>query len=189
MACVALETTARPREVYDFFKQEGIEFIQFFPIVERIPDASSGRHGLRLGTPPALDREEENAAVTPWSVAPEAYGDFLIAVLDAWVRVDVGKVFVMNFEWMLNAWLGNPSPVSAVTAMSSSSAGGGCPKHRFLATCDDEPGLNYLCGGYGKFFRHSRKYLRVFRQLLENGLPASLVMDAIKGPLVIKRDR
>jgi uncharacterized protein len=28
-----------------------------------------------------------------------------------WVRNDVGKVFVMNFEWALNAWIGNPSPV------------------------------------------------------------------------------
>ena len=42
---------------------------------------------------------------------PEDYGDFLIAVFEEWVRNDVGKVFVMNFEWALNAWIGNPSPV------------------------------------------------------------------------------
>ena len=51
-----------------------------------------------------------------------------------------------------------------------------------------EPGLHYLCPGYKKFFRHIRKYLRAMTQLLENGLPASLVMDAFKGPLVIKLD-
>ena len=39
------------------------------------------------------------------------YGDFLIAVYEEWVRNDVGKTFVMNFEWALNAWIGNPSPV------------------------------------------------------------------------------
>jgi uncharacterized protein len=33
---------------------------------------------------------------------------------------------------------------------------------------------------------HIRKYLRVMAQLLENNLPASYVMDAVKGPLVIK---
>lgn len=37
MACVARETAAHPREIYDFFRGEGVEFIQFFPIVERIP--------------------------------------------------------------------------------------------------------------------------------------------------------
>ena len=64
---------------------------------------------------------------------------------------------------------------------------GGCPKHRFANTYDDEPGLHYLCAGYRKFFLHIRKYLRVMTQLLENGLPVSLVMEAMKGPLVITK--
>jgi radical SAM protein with 4Fe4S-binding SPASM domain len=63
---------------------------------------------------------------------------------------------------------------------------GGCPKHRFMKTDHDEPGLHYPCEGYRKFFFHIRKYLRAMATLLENGLPASRVMDAIKGPLVIK---
>jgi uncharacterized protein len=44
-------------------------------------------------------------------VAAEEYGDFLIAIYEEWVRQDVGKIFVMNFEWALNAWIGNLSPV------------------------------------------------------------------------------
>ena len=52
----------------------------------------------------------------------------------------------------------------------------------------DEPGLYYLCAGYKKFFLYIRKYLRAMTTLLENGLPASYVMDAVKGPLVIKRN-
>ena len=64
---------------------------------------------------------------------------------------------------------------------------GGCPKHRFETTRYDEPGLQYLCAGYKKFFLHIRKYLRAMATLLENGLPASRVMEAIKGPLVIKQ--
>ena len=56
-------------------------------------------------------RKKSRLEVTPWSVIPEEYGDFLIAVYEEWVRHDVGKVFVMNFEWALNAWIGNPSPV------------------------------------------------------------------------------
>jgi uncharacterized protein len=111
LACVARDTARHPLEVYRFLKSEGVEFIQFTPVVERMPDARSRHHGLRLAGPASLDREERQTEVTPWSVIPEEYGDFLIAVYEEWVRHDVGKVFVMNFEWALNAWIGNPSPV------------------------------------------------------------------------------
>ncbi len=111
MASVARETARRPLDVYRFFKSEGVEFIQFTPIIERAPDASAMGQGLSLAAPAALNGKEQNTEVTPWTVIPEEYGDFLIAVYEEWVRHDVGKVFVMNFEWALNAWLGNPSPV------------------------------------------------------------------------------
>jgi uncharacterized protein len=63
---------------------------------------------------------------------------------------------------------------------------GGCPKHRFAKTNYDEPGLHYLCGDYKKFFMYIRKYLKAITQLLENGYPASYIMEAVKGPLVLK---
>ena len=111
LACVARDTAKHPLEVYRFFKDQGVEFIQFSPVVERMADPSAGREGLRLAGPAALTRVEPSTEVTPWSVVPEEYGDFLIAVYEEWVRNDVGTVFVMNFEWALNAWIGNPSPV------------------------------------------------------------------------------
>ena len=49
--------------------------------------------------------------MTPWSVQPEAYGEFLCRVFDEWVRHDVGSLFVMNFEWALANFLGRPSCV------------------------------------------------------------------------------
>ncbi len=248
LACVARETAHKPLDVYLFFKSQGVEFIQFSPVVERLPDSSSTELGLRLAGPASLKEKKEDTEVTPWSVIPEEYGDFLIAIYEEWVRNDVGKIFVMNFEWALNAWIGNPSPVCVhakqcghslviehngdvfacdhcvypqyklgnITvdnlrdmAEKSLQSGfgviketalpgwcrecdvlaacqGGCPKHRFVTTYHDEPGLHYLCEGYKKFFLHIRKYLRVMATLLENGLPASRVMDAIKGPLVIR---
>jgi uncharacterized protein len=249
LACVARETAARPLEVYGFFRDEGVEFIQFTPIVERMPDACSREHGLSLAPPAKLDGEEPNTEVTPWAVIPREYGDFLIAIYEEWVHHDVGSVFVMNFEWALNAWIGNPSPVcihakqcgrslviehngdvyacdhcayppyrlgnilgesladmvekslrsgfgvSKETALPRwcrecdvlAACQGGCPKHRFARTYYDEPGLHYLCPGYKKFFHHIRKYLQGMATLLENGYPASYVMDALKGPLVIKQ--
>lgn len=249
MACVARETAKHPLVVYRFFKDEGVEFIQFTPIVERMPGEESKRYGLHLAGPALLDKEEGETGVTPWTVIPGEYGDFLIAVYEEWVRNDVGEVFVMNFEWALNAWIGNPSPVCVhadrcgrslvvehngdVYACDHSvypeyrlgnirtdtlpemvekslrsgfgtrketalprwcrecevlaACRGGCPKHRFAMTCYGEPGLHYLCEGYRKFFLHIRKYCHAMTQLMENGLPASRVMDAMKGPLVIRR--
>ena len=251
LACVARDTAKRPLDVYRFFKDQGVEFIQFTPVVERLSGVHATPTGLRLAGPAALDKKSQQGDVTPWSVIPEEYGDFLIAIYEEWVRHDVGTIFVMNFEWVLNAWIGNTSPVCVhaptcghavviehngdvyacdhcvypeyrlgnilsdtlpdmVAKSLRSGFGvfkksalpqwcgdcevlpachGGCPKHRFETSYDDEPGLQYLCAGYKKFFLHIRKYLRAMATLLENGLPASRVMDAIDGPLVIKQEQ
>lgn len=111
LACVGRDTAYEPLQVYRFFKEIGVTFIQFTPIIERMPDTAAQRQGLWLSPPAALDRPDPNEAVTPWTVDPERYGDFLIAVYEEWVRHDVGTVFVMNFEWALNSWIGYGSPV------------------------------------------------------------------------------
>ena len=53
---------------------------------------------------------------------------------------------------------------------------GECPKNRFLTTPDGEPGLNYLCEGYLRFFRHIGEDARVIVELLRAGREASEVM-------------
>jgi len=57
---------------------------------------------------------------------------------------------------------------------------GECPKHRFIHTPDGEPGLNYLCAGYKKFFMHVDPYMRVMCDLLNQQRPASGIMPMVK---------
>ena len=106
LATVNGESARHPLDVYRFFKDQGVRFIQFIPIVEREADPEAERLGIPLAVPPSPPRKEQSAAVTPWSVAPESYGDFLIRVFEEWIGNDVGRIFVMNFEWALGAWAG-----------------------------------------------------------------------------------
>jgi uncharacterized protein len=43
---------------------------------------------------------------------------------------------------------------------------GECPKHRFLKTPAGEPGLNYLCAGYKKFFTHIDSPMKTMAAML-----------------------
>jgi uncharacterized protein len=60
---------------------------------------------------------------------------------------------------------------------------GECPKNRFCRTPEGEPGLNYLCAGYKRFFTHCRPFVSQVstqwrRQSLERPVPASPAADA-----------
>ncbi len=61
---------------------------------------------------------------------------------------------------------------------------GECPKHRFMRTPDGEWGLNYLCGGYKKFFTHIDPYMRTMANLLHAGRSPMEIMT-----LVAQKDR
>jgi uncharacterized protein len=56
---------------------------------------------------------------------------------------------------------------------------GECPKNRFTLTPDGEPGLNYLCEGYRKFFTHVDPAMRKMADLVRNGRNAEDVMEIL----------
>ncbi|MDY3103334.1 anaerobic sulfatase-maturation protein [Prevotella sp. SGI.027] len=61
---------------------------------------------------------------------------------------------------------------------------GECPKNRFSETAQGEPGLNYLCQGYYRFFEHVAPYMDFMKRELTAHRPPSNVMDAIKNGLL-----
>jgi uncharacterized protein len=249
LCVVSRANSEAPLDIYRFLKSEGSGYIQFIPLVERV-----GGGELPLAEPPILVEPgrvrlpviahagaHEAAAVTPWSVEPLAYGNFLCAIFDEWVRRDVGRVFVQIFDVQLGIRMGYPSSLCvfgetcgnalamehngdlyscdhyvypqyklgnvATDSMEELVASpqqrkfgtdkrdtlpkycrecdvrfacnGECPKHRFIETPDGEPGLNYLCAGYKRFFRHIDPYMRTMAELVESGRPADHIMRMI----------
>lgn len=57
---------------------------------------------------------------------------------------------------------------------------GECPKNRFTFTETGEPGLNYLCKGYHKFFKHIAPYMDFMKKELMNERSPANVMEWIK---------
>jgi uncharacterized protein len=54
---------------------------------------------------------------------------------------------------------------------------GECPRNRFIATPDGEPGLNYLCAGYKRFFNHIDPKMSAMAGLLRQGRFADEIMS------------
>ena len=104
LTVVNASNVKHPLKVYDFLRETGSGFIQFIPLVERLPAEGGSKHGLDFADPP--EPGQPASPVTRWSVNAGLYGDFLIQIFDQWVRRDVGKVFVQMFDVSLGIWSG-----------------------------------------------------------------------------------
>jgi uncharacterized protein len=97
----------KPLEVYRFLRDIGSGFMQFIPLVERLPDAEATKLGLDLAVPPRADEEgQKRMPVTDWSVEPRQYGEFLCTIFDEWVRRDIGRTYVQIFDVTLGNTIG-----------------------------------------------------------------------------------
>ena len=75
--CVVHNRNVRqPAAVYGFFREIGVQFLQFLPLVMR----------------------QGESGATPQSVPADAYGSFLCTIFDEWVRHDIGRITIQNFE-------------------------------------------------------------------------------------------
>ena len=253
LLCTVTSTAAEePVAIYRALRDLDTGWMQFIPIVRRDPD---GR-------------------VTPDSVTPEGYGDFLCAVFDEWIKNDIGRLEIQQVAEMALVWSGadanlcwmaptcgrvliveqdgavyscdhfvapehrigyiGTSPSGQVGTSSASDVGtsysgdvvtsasgdiatsslgalvdspvqrrfgdakrdrlpqqcractwlavcnGGCPKDRFATAEDGEFGLNYLCGGLGKFFAHVEQPLRRIVELRRLGRSPATIMSELR---------
>lgn len=98
MAVVNEYNADYPVEFYKFFKEIGVKYIQFAPIVERI---NVQGNGLKLTHP-----EEKEAELAEFSVSPIQWGKFLVGLFDEWIKEDVGKIYIQMFDSTLANWVG-----------------------------------------------------------------------------------
>ena len=83
--CVVHHVNVRqPAAVYGFFKEIGVKFMQFLPLVMR-----QDGNGTSAETVPADD-----------------YGKFLCTVFDEWSRHDIGRIVIQNFDEAIRPFLG-----------------------------------------------------------------------------------
>ena len=141
MAVVNAYNANHPLEFYRFFKENGCQFLQFTPIVERLTRHEDGRTLASLA-------DKNEIPLSEASVAPEQWGYFLCAIFDEWVRKDVGKIFVEIFDCTLANWMGI-SP--GICAYSKECGHAGVMEHNGdVYSCDHfvfpEYKLGNICG-------------------------------------------
>ncbi|HMO49852.1 MAG TPA: anaerobic sulfatase maturase [Kiritimatiellia bacterium] len=242
LTVVHRKNSLRPLEVYNFLKTTGTTVFQFIPLVERLPPPDflpDDRNRPVWRPPPEPDATQTATRVSEQSVRPIDYGDFLIAIFDAWVRRDVGTYFLP----IVDVALGNHMSLGSGLCIFAETCGqalalehngdlyscdhyvypeyrlgnimtqplgdmatsprqqqfglnkrdtlprycrecevrhlcnGECPKHRFIRTPQGDPGLNYLCAGYKKFFRHITPTLESMADCLRQGRSPAEVMQ------------
>ena len=94
MTTVNKQSEGKALEIYQFLKSAGTRFIQFMPVVEHV------KNGL------IVSPDTSGARLAPWSVTAVGFGKFLCDIFDYWIRHDVGKVFVNQFDAALACWCG-----------------------------------------------------------------------------------
>ena len=104
MAVVNAYNVEHPLEFYHFFRDNGCQYLQFTPIVERLTEHEDGRTLASLADVGHKDNHE--ITIADFSVTSEQWGKFLCTIFDDWVRHDVGKIFVEIFDCTLANWVG-----------------------------------------------------------------------------------
>lgn len=95
LCTVNARTTDSPRDLYHYFLDVGVRWLQFIPVVRRAP----------------------NGGVDELSVRPDAYARFLTTIFDEWVRYDIERITIQDFVIAMFVAMGRP-PQLCVASMT-----------------------------------------------------------------------
>lgn len=98
-----------PLEIYRFFREQEIHFMQFIPVVECLSQFTEKKQ-----VPTVSPGKRDGKLVTSWSVKPGDYGRFLTAIYDEWIARDVGRYFVPFFDAILGNWCKEKSSLCVI---------------------------------------------------------------------------
>ncbi|MEZ9145736.1 anaerobic sulfatase maturase [Vibrio sp. 10N.286.52.C3] len=87
--------------VYDYLKSLGVEHMQFIPAVDRF-DGNNSK---------VIFTDSNDIAYYDWSLKTGQLSEFLIDVFGAWIKQDVGKVYVKQFDSLLASHYGLPAEI------------------------------------------------------------------------------
>lgn len=95
---------------------------------------------------------------------------------------DVGNYYIQLFDSTLANWIGEQP---GVCTMAKNCGHAGVMEYngdvyscdRFVFTATGEPGLNYLCKGYHKFFKHVAPYIDFMKKELLNDRPPANIRE------------
>ncbi len=107
MSTVNKASEGRGLEVYQFLKSIGSHYMQFMPVLEHVkyPLDKNGKP-VKGARPFIVDPHESGAQIAPWSVSDVGFGKFMCDIFDYWVRNDVGRYYVNQFDATLANWYG-----------------------------------------------------------------------------------
>ena len=107
MSTVNKASEGRGLEVYQFLKSIGSHYMQFMPVLEHVkyPMDKKGK-AVKGSRPYIVDPHEPDAQIAPWSVSDIGFGRFMCDIFDYWVRNDVGRYYVNQFDATLANWYG-----------------------------------------------------------------------------------
>ena len=149
----------------------GRVFVQFF-------DAGLGNV---LGAPSGICCY---SAVCGHAAALEVNGDLYACDHYVYPEYRLGNIMETPMRQLLNCRMQRDFgeakqfslPVCCQTCDVLSLCHGGCPKNRFVISTGGQSGLNYLCAGYQRIFRHMQPALQRMAALIRAGMPASAIM-------------
>lgn len=147
--------------VFDEWKTFDIGKIKIQVFEEALRSAFNLEHSLCIfrktcGRVPVVERNGDFYSCDHYVNGENLLGNICITPMDQLLESPAQKAFG-NSKW-------ESLPGYCLKCEVREQCNGACPKDRFVNTPDDEPGLNYLCEGYKKFFNHVKPFVREVAQ-------------------------